>query len=102
MPASPTLFRIRITPTVNHEFEHSAPAHLPLDKLDTGWVLLNEDELRSVLSEARYYTDPASFDVGPCDLPLETHNAFLALARQCEAALRNHGLNPNQLAGRRI
>lgn len=102
MPASPTLFRIRITPTVSHEFEHSAPEHLPLDKLDTGWVLLNEDELRSVLSEARYYTDPANFDVGPYDLPLGTYNAFRALARQCEAALRNHGLNPNQLAGRRI
>jgi hypothetical protein len=101
MPASPTLFRIRITPTVSHEFEHSAPEHLPLDKLDTGWVLLNEDELRSVLSEARYYTDPANFDVGPYDLPLGTYNAFRALARQCEAALRNHGLDPNQLAGRR-
>jgi len=79
--------RIRITNAVAFEFSASACEHIPEFAFDAGTYDATVEDVRLLLQEAKYYTDPNQFEVGPYGLPLGTFNAFRALKTQCEKAL---------------
>lgn len=81
------LVRIRITRTIEGEYETRLPEHLPLDKLNTGWCELTLEEARAVLSDAEHNSDRNAVDVGPYGVPLPVFNAYRALARQARTAI---------------
>ena len=79
--------KIRIRDAVAQELEASACDHIPDWALTIGTHDATVEEIRTLLAEASYYTDPAQFDIGPYALPLGTFNAFCALKKQCQKLL---------------
>lgn len=85
------MIKIRISPTIANEFADRLPDELPLDKLRAGVCELTPDELRAVLADAEFNSDPRAVDVGPYGMPRATFNAYRALAKQARAALGPSG-----------
>jgi hypothetical protein len=78
---------IRISATIDNEYNDRMPADLPLDKLVTGKCVVTLDEARAVLADAEHNSDKTVFDVGPYGMPLPVFNAYRALAKQVRAAI---------------
>lgn len=85
---SPVMVRIRISATIDNELCNRAPEHLPLAKLDEGLCTLTLEEAKAVLADAKFNSDLEAQTVGPNDMPLGVFNAYRALARQTEAAIK--------------
>jgi hypothetical protein len=79
--------KIRITEAVAFELAASACEHIPDWASHSGTHQATVEDVRTLLSEATYYTDPAQFEIGPYGLPLGTFNAFRALKKQCQKLL---------------
>jgi hypothetical protein len=79
--------KIRITEAVAFELEASACEHIPDWASHSGTHEATVEEVLIIFAEAKYYTDPGQFDIGPHGLPLGTFNAFRALKKQCQKLL---------------
>lgn len=82
---------IRISPTIEGEYENRSPDFLPLDKLQAGPCVLTIEEARAVMHDAEYNSDLTAVDVGPYGTPLGVFNAYRALAKQARAAIVKAG-----------
>lgn len=82
---------IRISATIEHEYESRCPDFLPLDKLRKGACVLTLEEARQVMFDALYNSDLAAVDVGPYGTPLPVFNAYRALAKQARAVIQKAG-----------
>lgn len=78
--------RIRISATIDNEYENRCPEGMPED-IAEGQNDLTLEQARWVLSDAEYNCDPRAQTVGPNDMPLPVFNAYKALAKQVRAAL---------------
>lgn len=85
--AQPTV-KIRISAMIDNEYATRAPDQLPLDKLKEGASVLTLEEAKAVLEDAKYNSDLQAQDIGPDAMPLAVFNAYRALARQTEAAIK--------------
>lgn len=79
--------KVRISATIDHDYEVRYPEHLPLDKLSAGVCVLTRQEAQAVLDDAEFNSDLTAQDVGPYAMPLGVFNAYKALAKQLRAAL---------------
>ena len=79
--------KIRISNSVAFELEASNCDHIPDWASHSGTHKATVEEVRTLLAEATYYTDPAQFEIGPYGLPLGTFNAFRALKKKCQKLL---------------
>lgn len=77
-----TTITVRISATIDNEYENRCPDYLPLHKLHEGLCELTIDEARAVLADAEYNSDLDAVDVGPYGTPLPVFNAYRALAKQ--------------------
>lgn len=77
-----TTITVRISATIDYEYEARCPDYLPLHKLHEGLCELTIDEARAVLADAEYNSDLDAVDVGPYGTPLPVFNAYRALAKQ--------------------
>ena len=78
---------LRISATIDNEYDDRCPSFLPLHKLRTGRCDLTLEEARAVLADAEFNSDRTCVDVGPYAMPLAVFNAYRALARQARAAI---------------
>ena len=81
-----TTVRIRISATIDNEYENRCPEGMP-ENIGEGLNDLTIEEARWVLSDAEYNCDPKAQTVGPYDMPLPVFNAYKALAKQARAAI---------------
>lgn len=78
---------IRISSTIEGEYDNRCPDHLPTDKLRAGKCALTLEEAQAVLADAEFNSDLRAQTVGPYDMPLSVFNAYRALAKQARAAI---------------
>lgn len=74
--------KVRISATINNEYENRCPDYMPLHKLHEGLCELTIEEAGVVLADAEYHCNRDAFDIGPYDMPLHIYNAYRALAKQ--------------------
>jgi hypothetical protein len=85
------MIRVRISATIDHEYENRCPDFLPLDKLREGVCDVTPEEARAILADAEFNSDLSAVDVGEYGVPLGTFNAYRALAKQVRKSLEIAG-----------
>ncbi len=77
---------VRITATIANEYANRCPEHIP-ERIAEGWNSVTAEELKAILQDAEYNSDPKAFNVGPDDMPLPVFNAYKALVKQIKGQI---------------
>jgi hypothetical protein len=86
-PSPTRTIRVRISPTIAGEFESRCPEDIAEHLRDEGVHDATEAEVRLLLADAEFNSDPQAQTIGPDYMPLGVFNAYRALAKQLRAVL---------------